>query len=148
MEERDLVTTPEGAAAPSIEILGSSGTREFFRYGIASLIALGIDAGLLFVLTEVYGVSYLISGAVGFLVGMVAIYVLSVRWVFEARGVVNPITEFLLFAAIGLVGLGINELMLFLFTGLFSIHYLLSKLISVVVVFSWNFTARKWILFR
>lgn len=147
MTERDLATTPEAAAAPSIEMLGSRDTREFIRYGVASLLALAIDTGLLFFLTEIHEVSYLISGAVGFVAGMVAIYILSVRWVFDQRAVMNPLMEFALFATIGLVGLGINELMLFVFTGLLSIHYLLSKIISVVIVFSWNFAARKYLLF-
>ncbi|MFZ2555911.1 MAG: GtrA family protein [Minisyncoccia bacterium] len=147
MTERDLATTPEAAAAPSIEMLGSRGAREFIRYGVASLLALALDTGLLLLLTEVYGVSYLISGAVGFVAGMVAIYILSIRWVFDERAL-DPLKEFMLFAAIGLVGLGINELILFVFTGLVSVHYLLSKILSVALVFSWNFAARKYLLFR
>lgn len=147
MTERDLATTPEAATAPSIEMLGSRGTREFIRYGVASLCALALDTGLLLLLTEVYGVSYLVSGAVGFVAGMVAIYILSIRWVFDERSM-DPLKEFMLFAAIGLVGLGINELILFVFTGLVSVHYLLSKILSVALVFSWNFAARKYLLFR
>lgn len=52
-----------------------------------------------------------------------------------------------MFALIGLVGLGLNELVLWLLTGLLGVFYLTSKIASVALVFTWNFAARKWFLF-
>jgi putative flippase GtrA len=56
--------------------------------------------------------------------------------------------EFLIFAVIGLVGLGLNEGIIWSFTDLAHFHYLISKIISAIVIFSWNFFARKRILFN
>jgi putative flippase GtrA len=53
----------------------------------------------------------------------------------------------LIFAVIGLVGLGLNEGIIWSFTDLVHFHYLISKIISAIVVFFWNFFARKKILF-
>ena len=121
---------------------------EFLRYGAASAVALIADAGSLYVLTSVFGLPYLYSGAVAFLLGLGVVYALSVLWVFERRTTNNTYVEFLLFALIGVVGLGINEGILWLLTGVFGLYYLLSKAASVAVVFCWNFLARKYILFR
>jgi putative flippase GtrA len=148
MSDGDIVTAPEKEVAPSLEALGSETTREFLRYLAASALALLIDTGTLWILTSVLNVQYLISGAVAFLLGLSVVYILSVLWVFEHRSLRSVPVEFLVFATIGVIGLALNEGVLWLFTGFFGFHYLASKGISVVIVFSWNFIARKFLLFR
>lgn len=148
MQHADIATSPESAPTSTLSTLGAEGIHEFIRYFVASLVALIIDVGSLWVLTSLLGVPYLLSGAVAFTLGVITVYILSVRWVFSERMVRNPHLEFLLFAGIGLVGLGINELVLWALTSIGGVFYLVSKMASVVVVFSWNFAARKWLLFR
>jgi putative flippase GtrA len=147
MAEQDIVTTPEAAPSATVSALGSQGMREFVRYFVSSALALVVDVGALFVLTSVLSVPYLYSGAVAFLAGLMVIYLLSIYWVFERRTVRNPAAEFIVFAVIGVVGLGINEAMLYTLTGLAGFYYLVSKIGSVCVVFAWNFLARKYLLF-
>lgn len=148
MSEPDIVTSPESETAPFVSTIGSEGLHEFIRYFVASAIALLVDIGSLWLLTSVAAVPYLLSGAIAFVLGLVTIYVLSVRWVFRKRLVVNPHLEFALFALVGIIGLALNEAVLSVLTGYFGVFYLLSKAASVVLVFSWNFAARKWLLFR
>ena len=145
--EKDIVVAPEGESAPSMEALGSDTMREFIRYFAASALALAVDAGTLALLTSGLNIPYLISGGISFTLGIIVIYVLSVRWVFETRAMRDARSEFLLFAGVGLIGLLINEGVLALLTGVFGFYYLLSKVASVVIVFTWNFIARKFLLF-
>ena len=146
--ETDLVTAPETEATPTLSFLGSTGVHEFIRYFLASGIALAVDVGALTLLTSGVGVSYLISGAIAFLLGLAVVYTLSVVWVFEHRAYKNMQSEFLVFAGVGIVGLGINESVLWLLSGFIGLHYLVAKGASVILVFSWNFGARKYLLFR
>jgi len=146
--ESDIVVAPDAESAPGIEALGSSSLREFIRYFVASLVALVVDAGSLALFTSVLGIPYLISGAMSFSLGIAVIYILSIKWVFEKRALDNPVAEFGLFFFIGIIGLGINELVLWALTGGFGIYYLFSKGASIIVVFTWNFLARKSLLFR
>lgn len=146
--EDNIATDPETVVTPSVAVLGSEGLHEFIRYFVASLIALAIDAGLLALLISVAGVPYLWAGAIAFLAGLASIYVLSVRWVFNKRALTDMRMEAVVFAVIGVVGLGINELMLYVLTGLLGLHYGFAKLASVGLVFFWNFGARKYLLFR
>ena len=121
---------------------------ELLRYLLASAGALVVDAGSLYLFTEYAGLHYLVSAGIGFLLGMATIYLLSIGWVFSNRRVKKTHHEILIFALIGVVGLGINELGLYLLTEFLSIHYMISKLLVSCLVFSWNFLARKLILFR
>lgn len=146
--DADIVTSPETETAPGVSTIGSEGLHEFIRYGFASAAALVLDTGLLWFLTDIAGLSYLLSGALSFTAGLILVYYASVYWVFAKRVVASRTAEFAIFALIGLVGLGFNEAILYLFTGIFGFYYLVSKIASVIVVFSWNFAARKWVLFR
>lgn len=148
MNSDDIAIAPETANGITANIIGSRATQEFVRYFAASLIALIVDIGSLALLTSFFHVPYLTSGWIAFTFGLVIVYLLSIFWVFEIRKVRNVWVEFLTFLIIGVVGLGINELVLWIFTGLFGFFYLISKIGSVVIVFSWNFFARKFLLFR
>lgn len=131
----------------SVDQLSSRMPWELLRYFLASAAALAVDVGTLYLLTEFAGLHYLISAAIGFLLGMATIYLLSIKWVFSTRRVKKTHHEMLMFALIGVIGLGLNEIGLFLLTEFLSVHYMISKLLVSVLVFSWNFVARKLLLF-
>ena len=122
---------------------------EFFRYLAVSAGGLVVDLALLIWFTESVGLSYLWSAAIGFVAGAGVVYWLSVTWVFRYRRLRDkPAAELGLFLAIGLVGLGLNEVVLFAVTEGVGVHYLVSKVFAVGTVFMWNFAARKCLLFR
>ncbi|HTU26091.1 MAG TPA: GtrA family protein [Pirellulales bacterium] len=117
------------------------------RYLVVGGVAFVADFGALYVLTEFGHIHYLESAAIAFLFGMAVNYVLSVSWVFQVRAVKSQRLEFLLFALIGLVGLGFNQLLLRGLTEGLAVYYLHAKLITTGVVLAWNFAARKLLLF-
>jgi len=121
---------------------------QLFRYTFVGGVAFIVDFSLLFFLTEFFGVYYLISAAIAFLLGLAINYILSIVWVFSERTFRNKWFELGIFALIGIVGLGFNELFIWFFTEHIHFHYLLSKIVSTVFVYLWNFFARKSILFR
>ena len=127
-------------------------TNNFFlqllRYGFVGGVAFAVDFGLLYILTEYVNLHFLLSATISFIAGLLINYFLSKRWVFNKSSVKNKSTEFWIFALIGIVGLGINNLFLWVFTIYVSVHYMASKIITTVIVFFWNFLARKYILFN
>lgn len=119
---------------------------QFFRYFIVGGIATVFDIGFLYFFTEFLLIYYLVSAALAFLVGVIVNYTLSKLWVFDkSRYSFGP--EFIIFFIIGIVGLGLNELILYVSVEFFSLWYMTAKIISVIIVFCWNFFARKKILF-
>lgn len=121
---------------------------QLFRYTFVGGFAFLIDFGTLFILTEYFNIYYLVSAGIAFIFGLIANYFLSVKWVFNSRTVKNKGLEFLLFASIGLVGLGLNELFIWILTDILVVYYLFSKIITAFIVYFWNFFARKTILFN
>lgn len=121
---------------------------QLFRYVIVGGTAFVADFGLLALLTELGGLPYQLSACVSFAAGLAVNYLLSIVWVFgsEARSTATRTMEFLLFAVIGLIGLGMNSLIMWAFTEVARLHYLVSKLISTIIVFAWNFLARRTLI--
>lgn len=120
---------------------------QLFKYFFVGGIAYTVDFGSLFILTDIFKVHYLISAAIAFTLGLITNYTLSIFWVFSKRTVANKRLEFVIFSIIGVIGLGLNEVIIWFFTETIHFHYLISKVFSTVVVFFWNFFARKKILF-
>ncbi|MGF7118692.1 GtrA family protein [Methanobacterium oryzae] len=121
---------------------------QFFRYIFVGGAAFIVDFMSLFALTDIFGFYYLISAAVAFILGLIANYALSINWVFNKRTLDNMWSEFTVFAIIGIVGLGLNELFIWFFTDFVDVYYLISKIIAAALILSWNFFARKLVLFR
>ncbi len=121
---------------------------QLFRYTLVGGIAFLFDFGSLYFLTDWLYVHYLVSAALAFLVGITVNYLLSIAWVFQVRTMKNVWVEISIFTMIGIVGLGVNEIIIWFFTELVEFHYLISKLFSTVSVYLWNFFTRKLLLFR
>ena len=121
---------------------------QLFRYTFVGGTAFLVDFGLLFFLKEVCGLHYLLSATLSFIAGLIVNYLISIFWVFTSKGNYNRKKEFLYFALIGLIGLGCNDLFMWLFTDKLAIFYLVSKIISTFLVYLWNFFARKYLLFN
>lgn len=121
---------------------------QLFRYGFVGGLAFLVDYGTMVLLTEFAGMHYLLAATISFILGLITNYLLSITWVFNQHKLNNRWVEFLLFAFIGVVGLGLNDAIMFLCTERCGIHYTLSKIIATAIVFFWNFLARKLILFK
>ena len=121
---------------------------QLVRYFLVGGLAFVVDYVSLWFLTEVCGLHYLLSAAIAFILGLTCNYLLSTHWVFNRRRLQNRWGEFTVFALIGIAGLGLNELVMYLGTDVFQLHYMVSKLIATALVFFWNFFARKFILFN
>lgn len=121
---------------------------QLFRYLFVGGGAFLVDFGSLYVFTEFAALHYLVAAALAFLLGLFTNYLLSISWVFASRRMENRWVEFAVFGLIGVVGLGLNELIMWQCTESLGFHYLVSKLMAAAVVMFWNFFARKFALFR
>ncbi len=121
---------------------------QFFRYIFVGGIAFIVQFSSLYAFTSVIGVYYLISAAFAFILGLIANYALSIYWVFNKRTLGNKVSEFTIFAIIGIVGLFLNELLMWFFTDYLGLFYLISNIFAAALILFWNFFARKLTLFR
>ena len=120
---------------------------QLLKYALVGGVAFLLDFSMLFVLTEYAHFHYILSATVAFLAGLLCNYFLSVYWVFHERALSNRLAEFLVFSLIGVIGLLLNDGLIWTLTEVGGMHYLASKLLAAVVVFFWNFFARRQSLF-
>lgn len=120
---------------------------QLVRYGFVGGISFVVDYGTLFCLTEYAELHYLLSATIAFVFGLITNYLLSISWVFSRTENISRLAEFTVFTIIGIVGLALNAAIMYACTEWLHWHYMLSKIISTILVFFWNFLSRKYLLF-
>ena len=119
---------------------------QLFRFGLVGGLCFLIDYGLLALLTELLHINYLISSAISFSVSVTVNYLLCMHFVFESKEDTSRMRELVLFVALSIVGLGINQVLMWLGTEVAGVHYLLTKLVATAIVMVYNFITRKLLL--
>ena len=117
---------------------------QLIKFGLVGGIAFLIDYGIMVFLTEVFKIPSLISAAISFTVSVIFNYIASVKWVFDVDKEKNSKTkELAVFILLSVVGLGINELIMWIMDKEFGIYYMISKIVATIVVMCYNFITRK-----
>jgi len=133
---------------------------EFMRYAVVGGIAFLFDAGTLALFREIVfkgsgsEAVMAISVAAGFVTGLIVNYFLSLAIVFksaEQQKKGKTAKAFVIFAVIGLIGLGLTELGMYIgvkIVGSAGLWYLLVKCFVAGVVLVWNYIGRKIFVFK
>lgn len=124
---------------------------QFFRYCFVGSFAAVLDTGLVVYLTSYLNVYYIISVTGGFVLGLIINYLLSSIWVFH-RGLSSVsksrhLTDIILFGVIGIIGLVMTIIIVWLLYDKLNFSILISKIIAVIIVLFWNFFGRKYLIF-
>jgi len=118
------------------------------RYFGASLVALLVDVAALSLSLRVLHLGLAMSATAGFVAGAIIAYQLSIRWVFRQRSFRDaPALEFLTFIGIGVAGLGVTQLVLWIGVTEFHLMPEAVKLAAAGVTFVFNYLMRKSLLF-
>lgn len=139
---------------------------QFFRSLFVGGIATVVDMAVLILFRELVHMPENIAAIFGFIAGLTANYIISNLWVFAKAKVKNRALDFIVFGVIGVIGLGLTQLIIapFSMEGIFgegilvknavipfiptSKYYIIGKCIAVVLVYMWNFFARKYLLYN
>ncbi|WP_407424489.1 GtrA family protein [Methanobrevibacter sp.] len=116
---------------------------QFFRYIFVGGTAFVVDFFFLYFFSDICGIYYLISAVLSFIISVLVNYIMSTRWVFNQDNIDNKVLEFNLFILISSIGLVFTEILLYFFTDICGLYYLISKVISAAIVLFWNFIARR-----
>ena len=123
---------------------------QIMKFSVVGVIAFIIDYGLLALLTEVFGVNYLVSATISFTVSVIFNYLASMRYVFTHKEGMSRRREFIIFVVLSVIGLGINNFLMWAGVELIAWPdwiaehaYLVVKIFATAVVMVWNFVTRK-----
>lgn len=121
--------------------------KELFRFAFTGGVCFVVEFLCLTLLVELVHIPVLIATAVAFLISVAVNYAMCVKWVFTGAsdGGTAVRTAFLITSG---MGFGLNELLMWLFTGVMSIHYMIAKVASTLLVMIWNYFTKRYVLQR
>ena len=117
---------------------------ELFMFGVVGVLATVLDFLFLYLFTDVFGIYYLLSAAVSFVLSTLFNYVASMRFVFSSKfNKDEKSKEVLLFVILSVIGLLLNQFLMWLFVEKITLYYMLAKIVATFFVMAWNFISRK-----
>jgi putative flippase GtrA len=119
---------------------------KFLKFCIVGSSGMIIDFGTTWFLKEKVKINKYLANSTGFILAATSNYVLNRLWTFQSDNS-HIGTEYISFMTISLIGLGINNLVLFLLTEKMKLNFYLSKLFAIGVVTIWNFIMNYLITF-
>lgn len=111
---------------------------KFIKYCVVGFSGMVVDFGATWLLKEKLKVNKYIANTCGFILASTSNYILNRVWTFESQSE-EIATEYFSFFAIALIGLGINNLILWLLNDKLKWNFYLSKVFAIGVVTVWNF---------
>lgn len=115
---------------------------EIVRFCFVGGVSFLMDYGLLFALTEFAGIYYLYSSAISFSITVVFNYWLCVIYVFKDAKK-QTTRQATIFFVTGVIGLGLNQLCMWLFVAVAGLHYMLAKIFATAIVTVWNYITKR-----
>lgn len=125
------------------DALNKTSTQQFMKFAAVGIFSFVVDWLLLVILTEGFGIDYLVSTTVSFLVSVSINYALSMKYVFEHRDDMSRKREFTIFAILSCIGLGLTDVLMFAGVTILNIAYQAMKVIATFCVTWYNFFTRK-----
>lgn len=117
--------------------------KQIFKFGIVGGICFLIDYIILFMCTDIFNIYYLISSIISFTISTVFNYILSVKWVFNVKRQNEKKKNFIIFVTFSVIGLILNQIIMWFGVEILSIYYMITKIISTIIVMVFNFITRK-----
>lgn len=120
--------------------------KQILKFGIVGGTAFIIDYALLYICTEYLGIYYFISSIISFSVSTIFNYIASIYWVFDVNKEKSQSRNFVLFVGLSIVGLGINQLIMWFGVEQLHVYYMIVKIGATAIVMVFNFITRKLFL--
>lgn len=119
---------------------------QFVRFASVGLLSLAVDYGFMIILNEATDMGYFRACAFSYTLSVLVNYVLSMRYVFHSREDISKTKEVSIFLGLSLVGLGLNQMAMWLLVDVLQIYYAMAKILAAGMVTSYNFISKKTFL--
>lgn len=123
-------------------------TKEFLSAQVAAFLGTVVDFGVVIFLTEIIGLWYVISNALGATGGAITNFFLGRNWVFQSteNKISHQAFRYFLVATGSMI---LNTLGVYLLTEFGSFNYIISKVIvAVLIALTFNFFLQKYFVFK
>ncbi|MCK4570050.1 MAG: GtrA family protein [Bacteroidales bacterium] len=128
------------------DFLSTSFILKFLKFAAVGFSGLLVDYAFTYLFKEIFKVQKYIANSIGFTIAASTNYILNRVWTFESKNE-DIVIEYTTFLIISFIGLGINNLILWLIVSKFKINFYVAKFFAICVVTLWNFLANFFITF-
>ena len=121
---------------------------KIFRYLIVGTIASIVDFSVLFTLVNFFSFHWFYSASLSFILATIVNYYLSITYVFSSGIKFKEREEFLLVFIMSIVGLTLNQAFIYILYKFAFLNLFYSKVITTGIVFFWNYSSRRYFIFK
>lgn len=115
-------------------------------YGIIGSFSSGLDFLIYTILVQIVGLQYLVANCISVLGGISTSFYLNRNYNFKVKD--HTKRRFSIFLTVGLCGLIMSNLILYLCIDIMGMDKLISKLLSIVLVVFFQFLVNKYLTFK
>jgi putative flippase GtrA len=119
---------------------------KFIKFAIVGFTGVFVDFGTTYICKEWLKIHKYVANSIGFTLAATSNYFLNRIWTFKSQDP-NIALEYGEFLLISLIGLGINNFILWIIHERLKQNFYLSKLFAIGIVTIWNFLANYYITF-
>ncbi|MBP1762950.1 MAG: conserved rane protein of unknown function [Firmicutes bacterium] len=116
------------------------------RYGILGVTGASLDFIVFALLTKTWSINYISANVISVSLGLTNNFVLNVLFNFKVKN--NLLSRFLKFYSIGLLGMGLSILTLYLLIEMLQINLIIAKVATIISVPLVQFYLNKYITFK
>ena len=111
---------------------------KFVKFCVVGFSGMVVDFGVTWLCKEKFKWNKYLSNSLGFVLAATNNYIWNRLWTFQSTSAEIPV-EYSKFLIIAIIGLGINNLVIYLLHDKFKLNFYLAKLFAIGVVTLWNF---------
>ena len=111
---------------------------KFLKFGVVGFSGIFVDFGVTYLCKERLQIHKYVSNSLGFIVATISNYLFNRYWTFNT-GQDAQFVQFGKFFGIAIIGLVLNNLLIYLFNDKLKVNFYLSKAFAIVIVSFWNF---------
>lgn len=123
--------------------LAHPNTRQFLKFALVGFASLAVEYLFLGYFLQALSMDYLLATTIAFIISIVVNYILSMKYVFSHKENMSRKREFTIFAVLSAIGLGLNDLYMFIGVSLLNVGTMAMKLISTFFVTWYNYFSRR-----
>ena len=113
---------------------------KIFKFGVVGASGVVVDFGITWLLKEQLRLNKYVANTTGFVCAVLSNYFLNRVWTFESHDP-SVAMQFSKFALAALIGLAINNGIIYLCTERYKVKFYAAKLLATGIVTIWNFWA-------
>jgi len=117
--------------------------REFVKFGVVGGMGTLINIAVLYLLTEKFGLYYMVSAVFSFMIAISHNFVLNKAWTFKENVKEEIGKKYFQFVFANVLVLIVNLSLLYFFTEFFGLYYIFSQLLATFITLFLNFFINK-----